>query len=124
MNKLDDLAQFTGTSKYYRTDFYPFLFTDGIKYIAENGEAFWLLDAIASWQEEPIIKNDTDLNRIQFWRLTVFPDRSAVLDCERDLDDVVISQPIPYTDFPLDQIMVFLCDMGTPYGVLILPSEY
>jgi hypothetical protein len=59
------------------------------------------------------------LQQIQFWKLRVNPDNSAVLTCERDSDDVAITQEIPYTDFPLESVKLYLAD-----GVLLLPSEY
>lgn len=123
MNKLENLSDFTGTENYYTNPLYPVKYTDGIKYLAENGGA-WLLDAIASWQKEPIIKSDQDLSKVQFWRLKVNLDNSAVLTCERDRDDVVITQKIPFTDFPLSEVGIYLCDMNTGQGVLLLPSEY
>ena len=119
MNRLENLSNFTCTKNYYRNKNYPFEYTDGIKYLAENGGAYWLLDSIASWQKESIIKSNQDLRQVQFWRLKVNPDNSAVLTCERDRDDVVITQKIPFTDFPLEEITLYLCD-----GVLLLPSEY
>ena len=56
---------------------------------------------------------------MQFWKLTVNPDRSAVLICERDSDDVAVTQEIPFTDFPLELVTIYCQD-----GVLLLPSEY
>lgn len=41
------------------------------------------------------------LREIQFWNLQVKPDNSAVLTCERDEDDIALTQEIEYTDFPL-----------------------
>ena len=113
MSKLEDLDQFTGTENYYTNPLYPFEYTDGIKYLAEDGGAYWILDAIASWQKK------LDFSQIQFWRLKVNPDNSAVLTCERDMDDIVITQKIPFTDFPVEEVTLYLCD-----GVLLLPSEY
>lgn len=120
---LENLDQFSSTENYYSNKNYPFLYTDGVKYLAENG-AYWLLDAIASWQSEPIIKSNQDLSQIQFWKLKVNPDQSASLICEQDTDEPVITQKIPLTDFPIPGITLYLCDMGTGQGVLILPSEY
>nr|WP_193565342.1 DUF6876 family protein [Microcystis aeruginosa] len=37
MNKLENLSEFTGTENYYTNPLYPFKYTDGIKYLAENG---------------------------------------------------------------------------------------
>jgi hypothetical protein len=59
------------------------------------------------------------LQQIQFWKLTVNPDRSAVLVCERDSDDVAVTQEIPFTDFSLESVTIY-CQGG----VLLLPSEY
>jgi hypothetical protein len=120
---LENLDQFSSTENYYSNKNYPFLYTDGVKYLAKNG-AYWLLDAIASWQSEPIIKSNQDLSQIQFWKLKVNPDQSASLICERDTDEPVITQKIPLTDFPIPGITLYLCDMRTGQGVLILPSEY
>ena len=47
------------------------------------------------------------------------PDRSAVLVCERDSEDVAVTQKIPFTDFPLELVTIY-CQGG----VLLLPSEY
>ena len=113
MSKLENLDQFTGTENYYTNPLYPFEYTDGIKYLAEDGGAYWILDAIASWQKK------LDFSQIQFWRLKVNPNKSAVLTCERDTNEPMITQKIPFTDFPLPEITLFLCD-----GVLLLPSEY
>lgn len=113
-----DLAQFVGTSTYYQ---HPLgvQYTDGVQYLAEQGGAYWLIDAIASWQADPRISQDAMLQQIQFWQLTVKDDLSALLVCERDKGDVVVSQDIPFTDFPLQEIMLYL-----QQGVVMLPSEY
>jgi hypothetical protein len=120
---LENLDQFSSTENYYSNKNYPFLYTDGVKYLAENG-AYWLLDAIASWQSETKIKDNFDLKQLQIWKLKVNPDQSAILICERDTDEPVITQKIPLTDFPIPGITLYLCDMGNVRGVLILPSEY
>ena len=43
-----DLAHFTGTERYYRLN-RKCLITDGAKYLADSAEAYWLLDAAASY---------------------------------------------------------------------------
>jgi hypothetical protein len=112
MNKLENLSNFHGTENYYTNPLYPFEYTDGIKYLVENGGGYWILDAIASWQKE------LDSSQIQFWMLIVNSDKSAVLTCEQD-NESAISQQIPFTDFPLSEVTLWLCD-----GVLLLSSEY
>ena len=138
--KTSDLGQFTGTENYWKrpVSWQPFVYTDGVRYIAERGNAFWILDAIGSWQTDARIKKNASLQDIQFWTLKVNEDKSASLICERDQDDVVITQKLVYTDFPLKKIRFYLCNMfcywqydpseeprkTEHYGVLILPSEY
>lgn len=113
-----DLAQFTGTSTYYQHSL-GVHYTDGVYYLAEHGGAYWLIDAIASWQIDPRVNQDPMLRQIQFWKLTVNDDQSALLVCERDEGDVMVSQEIPFTDFPLKEVRLYFQN-----GVLLLPSEY
>ena len=126
MNKLENLGQFIGTENYWTNPMYPFKYTDGVKYVAENGQAYWLLDAIASWQLESKIRRDKSLGEYQFWTLTVREDRSALLTCERDHDESIIEQEIHFTDFPLQKLRLYLVGMNwyRDGGVLMLPSEY
>jgi len=118
--KQADLAQFTGSQNlYYLPLFKKFNYTDGIKYLAKEGEAYWLIEAIFSWQCEKIIENNPDLKRLQIWTLEVEEDKTATLACWRDTDDLIVSQNIDYTDFPLSSVKLFLCDK-----ILMLPTEY
>jgi hypothetical protein len=135
----EDLSQFIGTTQYWKlSPLYPFLCTDGVHFLAEQGGAFWLLDAIAAWQIEPRVKDDRSLKDIQFWKLIVNDRQSAKLICERDKGDIAITQRIVWTDFPLPEIKLYLCNMWCfwehvqtgdsrsihDYAVLMLPSEY
>ena len=109
------LNNFTGTENYYR--YYTLRLTDGVKYLAEKANAYWLLDAIYSYQPECM--KDEALSYTQFWTLTVNEDNTAVLKCERDTNDVAFTQNIPYTDFPLKRIKLYCLN-----DVVLLPSEY
>jgi len=128
--KLKHLNQFSGTENYYHMgQFMPnFCYTDGVKYLAENADCYWLLQAIASHQLKAM--KDPQLARMQFWTLKPFGDNRAVLTCERDKDDVVIQQVIQFTDFPFDtlpeqRIWVGPSEVGgKPVMVALLPSEY
>lgn len=113
-----DLQQFIGTTAYHRHWLGAFVLTDGAKYMADQGEANWLIDAIASYQPDARVKNDPMLNDFQLWELTV-DNNSAVLKLSRDTDNVVLTQEIEYTDFPLPYIKLYLNEK-----VLMLPSEY
>ena len=84
-----DLQQFTETDHWYRHGFFRrILYTDGIKYMAETGGAYWLLDAIASHITGKILAKravtDPRLADMQFWRLEVREDHSAVMTCRAD----------------------------------------
>ncbi|MBE9110664.1 hypothetical protein IQ273_14680 [Nodosilinea sp. LEGE 07298] len=115
-----DLAQFTGTEAYHYLPHHPqcVVYTDGVKYLAARAGAYWLLDLIAFYQTDERIKHDESLQGIQFWHLRV-NDGQGVLTCERDKDDVVLTHELHYTDFPLNNITLYVCQK-----VMMLPSEY
>jgi hypothetical protein len=117
-----DLRALNGTDRYYRASL-GLLFTDGIKFLAEKGGAYWLIDAIASHQDRMLL-SDGMLQDFQIWDLSVNPEtRSAILTCSRDTDDVFRTQEIPFTDFPMPQIKLYV-QRGEGCYVLMLPSEY
>ena len=93
-----ELVQFTGTTTYYR-HWSGLVYTDGVQYLAERAGAYWLIDAIGSYQR---YREVSGLD-MQFWELEVSEDRSAELRMGEDLPEpLVLRQRIPYTDFPLD----------------------
>lgn len=97
-------------------------YTEGVKTLAEKGECFWLLDAIASYQQVRLIKCNPQLQEFQLWMLTVNEDHSAVLACYEDSPSTcssLIIQEFPFTDFVLPEIKLYV-----EYGVLLLPSEH
>jgi hypothetical protein len=115
----ESLAHATGTEHYWRA--FPgndnFLFTDGVKVMAEMCEAFWLIAAVFSWQGE--VKGES----FQVWKLR-FQDKEkgdeAVLTCDDGNNRELARQKIEYTDFPLPEGITLYLDGG----VLLLPSEY
>lgn len=112
----NELAQFTGTEYWYRHALARnVLYTDGVKYVAENAGAYWLVDRIALAQAEPKIARTP----FQLWVLDVAADQRAALRCEDGNGEEVARQEIPFTDFPLAQIRFFYTN-----NVLHLPSEY
>jgi hypothetical protein len=126
MLKQDDLDQFTGTEAYYGLGplFPHVVLTDGTKHVADQGGAWWLMEAIASYQTRALWAADPRLKALQFWKLKVNPDRSATLTCIADSGEPPrVTQDIPYTDFPLPDIDIWVGRTG-PYLVLYLPSEH
>lgn len=70
--------------------------------------------------DEPKLLKDPMLQEFQHWKLKVdVNNQKAQLICERDSNDVVLTQDIEFTDFPLAQIRFYVVT-----GVLMLPSEY
>ena len=116
MNETEfDLEQCTGTENYYKPSFSGIMVTDGVQYLAYNAKAFWLIDAIASHQTKHIAAVP-----FQIWELTVNEDKTAVLTVKEDNDcPILVKQHIPYTDYPMPKIKLWLVDR-----VLMLPSEY
>jgi hypothetical protein len=110
-------AGFTGTQQYHRiTIAYPkILATDGVLYVAQEGGAFWLMDAIASHQHTPNVRRE----EFQVWRLNVAPDKTAVLTGTDGNENEIARQEIECSDFPDSFVEIWLTD-----NVLLLPSEY
>jgi hypothetical protein len=111
-----ELKQFSGSCILHK-HWLNIRYTEGIKHLAETAQSFWLIDAIASHQTKELLSNPY-LAELQIWRLIV-EEKSGVLICEWDTDKEVLRQEIPYTDFPLTTIKLYLCQK-----VLMLPNEY
>lgn len=115
--RAEDLKLFTGTEQWYRHGFVrEVLFTDGAKYLADQGGAYWLLDEIALAQRH---SRTVAAEEFQLWRLTVNPDSSAVLACEDGNGNVVRRNRIGFTDFPLPEVLLYFVN-----NTILLPSEY
>jgi hypothetical protein len=75
----NDLRQFTGTELWYRHSLNRnVLYTDGVRYVADKGGAYWLIDEIALAQcyQPKVMKQE-----FQLWKLTVSEDSAALLTC-------------------------------------------
>jgi hypothetical protein len=109
-----DLAHFTGTETWHR-HMTGATFTDGVKYVADKGGAYWLIDEILFAQK---FEKSVKAQPFQVWKLAV-KDNSATLTCEDGNYNVVYEKPIAYTDFPMAEVKFYFTD-----NVLMLPSEY
>jgi hypothetical protein len=110
------LTLFTGTERYYRIS-RRHLLTDGTKYLAENAECFWMMDAIASHLSE-IGTSDWFVQV----KVTVQDSRATMIYDDGNGNEHA-RQEIPYTDFPLQMITLYACWDGE-HWVIMLPSEY
>jgi len=114
-----NLKQFTGTENWYKHPLSGYTYTDGVKYLAEKGEAYWLIDKILLTMKHEAKLQLQDYQEFTSWRLLVNEDRTATLTAEDGNNHEIYSEKIDYTDFPLQEIMLWFEN-----GVLILPSEH
>ena len=134
------LAHYHGTNEYHRMTHSPsFLATDGVRFLADEAGAHWLVTAVGSYQGHGWAERAP----FQVWRLRLDDEGpGAVLEAGDDTTEdgtelvhysrgagsrvevsgPAIRQVIPYTDFPLPEIKLIVEDSFT-YRVLMLPSE-
>jgi hypothetical protein len=117
-----DLRQFTGSECLYQHWTKWLKYSEGVEYLAQKADAFWLIDAIASYQRDKRIAQDPQnmLQDFQLWTLKLH-NGGALLWLRRDSGKAhapVIEQVIEYTDFPLEKVTLYVEN-----GVLCLPSE-
>ena len=118
MSKLTDrdLAQFTGTTCYYRIS-KQHLLTDGTQYLAEQAGCYWIMDAVSSH----VTKIDT-----QDWFVVVHvevTDHQAVMRYLDGNGRELARQAIPYTDLPISELTLYAVS-DTQHWVIMLPGEY
>jgi len=108
----EQFKAFYGTENYYKH--WKGVYTDGIKEMAEQFEAYWLIDVVFSYQDKKI-----NLIPFQVWEITSTGDKATV-EMKEDTDQpILVSQKIPFTDFPEGMLKMYYID-----NVLMLPSEY
>ncbi len=113
----NDLAHFTGSEHWYRHALVrKVVYTDGAKYVADTGGAYWLIDEIAFAQSVPAVAAE----EFQVWKLSVdLAAMTAVLTCDDGNDRVVFTKHIEFTDFPLAEISLYFID-----NTILLTGEY
>ena len=123
-------ASTTGTSSYHRFGISPnVVLTDGALLVAEEAQAFWLMDAIASYITHRDVRNDS----FTVWKLLPDPtnEDAATLVCEDGNGKAIVSQQFDYTSFPRDLLpFTFYMQVGSlgypgsAGWVIMLPQEY
>ena len=111
-----DLAQFTGTTHYYQID-RKTLLTDGVYHLCEPAGVYWLVTVFASYLQE------LDLDE---WFTVLKLDvagATAKVTISDGNDNVLATQVIEHTDFPLSNLTLYGC-WDNEHWVLMLPSEY
>ncbi|MET3969114.1 DUF6876 family protein [Bradyrhizobium sp. S3.9.1] len=112
-----DLRQFTGTGQWFRHSLMRTMtYTEGVQYLAETGGAYWLVDKVATLQLEPKVRTE----EFQSWKLKVNLEKTtAALTCDDGNGNIVHSETIDFTDFPLDEV-----ELWVEGNVILLPSEH
>jgi hypothetical protein len=118
------LRQFTGSEHWYRHwCVRQVLFTDGVKYVADEAGAYWLIDEIAL-----TIRHEANLaaESFQHWTLSVADDHTATIVCTDGNSQELFRKALEFTDFPLPRIEFYACEneLGPRHFTLMLPSEY
>lgn len=110
------LQQFTGTNYYYPHSIVgsgKLLLTDGCQFLREKANCYWLFDILSSYQyklsKEPF----------QSWKLKKEVSGGWEIIATDGNTKQLVTQKIPYSDFPMDEVKLFLSE-----GVVMLPSEY
>ena len=115
----DELAHFTGSEQLWHQTLLAFKYTDGVKYVAHEGNAYWLLTDISAFQHQRAMVEYAKRDWFQTWKLRVNEDHGATLTCDDGNGQILFTHEYLFTDFPLPEIKFFLVD-----GILLLPSEY
>jgi hypothetical protein len=112
-----DLSRFTDGENWYRHGLNRNVnYTEGAQYLPDKGGDYWLLDPIAICQ---LHQKRVAAEEFQVWKLTVREDRTATLLCDDGNDNIVYTQLIEYTDFPLNEVTLYFAN-----NLIHLPSEY
>ena len=117
----NDLATFTGTERFYKIPLLGTVFTDGIQYLAEKANCFWLVTdasviAKSLMDRSPFVT--VDLKKLS-------PEKKEALGYEAIIEysdgnnTILETQKYHLTDFPLERIRLFFTN-----NTLMLPSEY
>lgn len=94
------------------------IYTAGVKFLADEAGAFWLIDAIAS--HLPSIKGE----EFMVWRLDVREDRTATLTADDGNGNILTVQQVPFTDYPESHAEFYVVRTPGEPDVLMLPCEY
>lgn len=110
-----ELAFFTGSEEFYKA--YPkVLITEGVKFLADRAECYWIIDLIFSYQSIKKIKDEA----FQVYDLKVnLEEKSAIMVCTDGNENILYEQRIPFTTFPIESIKLYFTN-----EVVLLPSEY
>lgn len=109
------LKGFTGSEQYFRM--YPGLvITEGVKFLCDQAQCYWLIDCIHSYQTIPKVAREP----FQVLELAVkLEKRMGLIQVTDGNNREVHRQRLCFTDFPLGFIKLYYTDQ-----TVLLPREY
>ena len=117
----EGLQHFHGTEMFYQIPLLKTRFTDGLKYLSEVAECFWLITDTSVIAKS--LMNRSEFITIDFKRLDKekqdFTGYEAEIIYSDGNDTILEKQRYSLTDFPLDELRLFFVN-----DTLMLPSEY
>ena len=115
------LAAFSGTESFYKIPLLNTVITDGIRYLANKANCFWLVTD-ASVVAKSLMNRSSfitvDLKKLPTAQQKVLG-YAAVVEYSDGNDTILETQKYHLTDFPLETIRLFFTN-----NTLMLPSEY
>ncbi|WP_179376300.1 DUF6876 family protein [Winogradskyella wichelsiae] len=122
VNKIKaDLQHFCGTEMVFKIPLIGTRLTDGLKYLANEAECFWLIKDASVIAKS--LSHRSEFITINFKRL---PEKEqfekqceAIINYSDGNGTIFETHRYSVTDFPLDELRLFFVD-----NTLVLPSEY
>lgn len=115
------LQYFTGTEMFYQIPLLRTRFTDGLKYLANMADCFWLITDTSIIAKS--LMNRSEFITIDFKRLSEekqdYSGYEAEIIYSDGNDNILEKQGYLATNFPLDELRLFFVN-----NTLMLPSEY
>ena len=117
----EGLQHFHGTEMFYQIPLLRTRFTDGLKYLANAADCFWLITDTSVIAKS--LMNRSEFITIDFKRLS--EDKQDITGYEAEIiytdgnDNILEKHGYRVTDFPLDELRLFFVN-----NTLMLPSEY
>ena len=118
------LAEYSGSQQFFRFSAFArnFVVTEGVKFLADEAQCYWLLDVIVSHLPAVIAADE------EFAVVTLERDAEGSGAVFQIADDdpanvVYARQEIEFTTFPMPSIKLYL-QTDTEHWTLMLTSEY
>ncbi len=112
MFNFDNLEYYTGTEQYYKNPYFWFVYTDGVKYVCDNGGA-WLIQDISLYTYK---HKEDDFISVE----VVFKNHTATITFSDGNEHIWDKKEVLYTpDFADGEIKLFIYD-----NVCLLANEY